>query len=146
MEFSAENPENILTVEFADSFRTGSHIDTSKFYLAFLKIYGLPFMEVISIGTKPADHDFGIPISTYYKVNRSSGDTLIVQRLNSSAVKVVLDQRSYKYFIPEDEKEDNSAKIYLTEKTARLALLLKELSVQPGNFMESDTLIRIKKN
>lgn len=128
-------------IRFIDLIKDDKIIDTTVFYIDFLKVNSHTFIEVINMGTKPADHDFNLPISTYYLLKKMSADTIIAQRMNNVETRTFLEKSSYKYFIPEDETVENP-KIYLAEPLHKMASFLKEISKHPGVFTESDTLVR----
>jgi hypothetical protein len=119
----------------------GGFIDTTAYDLTFISIAGQPFLEVISPGTKISAHDFMLPISTYFKINKLTADTLILQMPESKYTEGYLKAKGYAYFVPSDYNKEDSYPLYITEKPERLGQLLKELSAIPQAFQQADTLV-----
>lgn len=137
-------PDTLFKVCLIDTPRNTAGSDTSDFYILFMKINGHSFIEVVNAPTKHSDHDFYVVLSTYYKVSRSTNDTLIVQRLDESFCSAYMQKHGYRFFIPSDQLEEKEPNMYITEKAPRLAALLKEIAVYPGAFMKPDTIVRKK--
>lgn len=118
--------------------------DTSLYYLMFLRVKKHLYVEVINESAKPADHDFGVPLSTYFLVQYMGKDTVLFQRMNADFLHTYLNKKTYRYFIREIEEKEDNPTIFITEKPDQLALLLKDIATLPGALCCTDTLIRKK--
>lgn len=144
VEFFNFLPDTAFFVKIYDSLKEEKGTDTSRFYIAVLNIYGRKYLEVLSMGSNPGEHDFSPAISTYYKVSRMNNDSIILQRFSSKTAINFMQKNNYKYFVPSDDKGNNNPRVYITESPARLAELIKKFSSVPDVYETADTLIKLK--
>ncbi len=131
------------TAELIDTAEDKSgNIDTTSYYLVFITIAGHPFAEVLSEGTKPASHDFTVPVSTYLKINKLSPDTIIVQMPSGVFAAAYMKDNHYNYFVPYSDKNEKVYPVYITEEPDRLAELLNGLCNFPKAFLPADTIVK----
>jgi len=137
------NNVDLYTAELIDTGESlqGS-IDTTVFTILFFTVADHPFAEVISQGGRLAAHDFMLPASTYFKINKLTPDTIIVQMPQSKFTSAYMKANNFNYFIPDDYKKEKEFPVYITEQPNRLADLLNILCTFPGAFQVPDTIIR----
>jgi hypothetical protein len=137
------NNINMYKAELTDTaISKSNNKDTTAYEVLFITIAGQPFVEVISEGTRNADHDFMIPLSTYFKINKLTADTIIVQMPKSDFTEAYLKANGYSYFVPYECKREEIYPVYVTEDPVRLASLLSGLSRQSKAFQAADTIVR----
>jgi len=116
--------------------------DTTAYDLSFITIAGLPYIEIVSPGTKIAAHDFMLPVSSYVKLNKLTKDTMIIQMPEGRFTESLLQSKGFTYFVPFDNLKEDIRPVYITENPERLAQILKELYAVPEAFQRADTLLK----
>ena len=137
------NHLDIYTAALIDTNKNAvSSIDTTSYSILFITVAGHPFAEVISEGSHINAHDFLVPVSTWLKINKFSGDTIIVQMPASKFATAYMQANNYNYFIPAEYKNEKEFPVYITEDPDGLAGLLNNFCRFPGAFQPPDTLLR----
>ncbi|ULQ52549.1 hypothetical protein [Flavihumibacter fluvii] len=137
----SEYPEFDAFVIDTTSSKVG-YLDTTRYDVNFITVYGEPFIEVISSNLNATAHDYSIPVSTYLKIKKIAKDTLIFQMPDSKKVAPYLKGKGYNYFIPYGTDKEEKFPMYITEYPDRLARLLKEISQDTKLFQVSDTIVK----
>jgi len=134
---------SIFIVELIDTIPEASgYRDTTAYDLSFITIAGLPFIEIVSPGTKIAAHDFMLPVSSYVKLNKLTKDTMIIQMPEGRFAESFLQSKGFAYFVPFDNLKEDIRPVYITENPERLAQILKALYAVPDAFQQPDTLLK----
>jgi len=134
------NELTLYSVGLMDTVRS-TDCDTTWFDINFMTVSGRPYIEVIDWGAY-GGHSFSLVLSTYVRLNKLSGDTIIIQMQSSEFTQDWLKAKGYKYFETADVQTREDHAIYLTEDLPHLAALLKELYHLPKAFQVADTIVR----